>query len=408
MPPSQNNPWNSEGPEDVFRGYSGRVFLLIAFGMFTANLGRQALPPLLPAIIESLSITPATAGAALTIMRIGFAIFQYPSGRVADAVSRTTAIVIGLTGLAIGFTILTAVSTYWTFILGTLLLGVGFAFYSVSSRVLLSDLFVAKRGRAFGINSAISRMGSILAAGLAILVLSHARWNIAFVPVIVLLIGLLVAFHSTSREPYRIGEFGAITRPGEQIRETVSRVFGNPQVRWLVVSYTLVIFAWEGAISFLPAYLQATKDFSPEFASGGFAVLFAVGIVVQPLSGTISDRWDRRIVAGVATILSFLGITGLLVAENIALIVACIGLYAAGLMAYTPVLQAYLMDIFPDESKGGDLGAFKTIYEGLSSLGPTYVGVVAVTANYTIAFSGFLLCLGISAGLLFYLYYSQA
>lgn len=407
MPPPQNNPPRPGEQEDLFRGYSGRVFILIAFGMFIANLGRQAIPPLLPAIIESLRITPATAGAALTLMRIGFAIFQYPSGRVADAVSRTTAIIAGLTGLTIGFAILLVVASYWMFVGGMVLLGIGFAFYSVSSRVLLSDLFVAKRGRAFGVNSAISRAGSILAAGLAIVVLSLGRWNVAFVPVIGLLIGLIILFHVTSKEPYRIGAVGTLSRSSGQIRDTVFRVFGNPHVRLLVVSYTLVIFAWEGAISFLPAYLQAAKGFSPGFASGGFAVLFAVGIFVQPLSGTISDRWDRRIVAGIATLVSFLGITSLLLAETLPLIITAIGLYAAGLMAYTPVLQAYLMDIFPDESKGGDLGAFKTIYEGLSSLGPTYVGVIAVTADYTTAFTGFLVCLAISAGLLFYLYHAN-
>lgn len=382
------------------------MFLLIAGGMLVANLGRQALPPLLPSIIDGLAITPAAAGFALTMMRVSFAICQYPSGRIADTVSRSTAILTGFIGLAIGFIVLTQVPAYWVFLTGTILIGVGFAFFSVSSRVVLSDLFISKRGRAFGVNSAISRTGSILAAGLAVGALAVATWQFTFLPVIGLMIVLIVAFHLTTREAYNLSKLQDISRPGGQLRETASRVFGTPQVRWLVVSYTLVIFAWEGAISFLPTYLQATKGFTPEFASGGFAVLFVVGIVVQPLSGTLSDRWDRRLIAGMATVLSLVGLVGLVVAETIPVIILSIVVYAAGLMAYTPVLQAYLMDIFPDSSKGGDLGAFKTVYEGLSSVGPTYVGVMAGVASYTVAFSGFIVCLLISAGLLFYLYYA--
>lgn len=401
------SPTGNPGEERLLRGYSGRMFLLIAVGMLAANLGRQALPPLLPAIIDGLAITPAAAGFALTLMRVSFAICQYPSGRIADAVSRTTAIIAGFTGLTVGFLVLTRVPTYWVFVTGTILLGIGFAFFSVSSRVVLSDLFVTKRGRAFGVNSAISRTGSILAAGLAVAALAVGSWQLAFIPVIVLLLGLIVAFHFTSQEPYHLGKIRSVSRPGGQIRATVKRVFGTPQVRWLVVSYTLVIFAWEGAISFLPTFLQVTKGFTPEFASGGFAVLFAVGIVVQPLSGSLSDRWDRRVIAATATVMSLLGLVGLIVAEAVPVIIGSIVLYAAGLMAYTPVLQAYLMDIFPDASKGGDLGAFKTVYEGLSSIGPTYVGVVAGLASYTIAFTGFVLCLVISAGLLFILYYTE-
>ncbi|MDY6817575.1 MAG: MFS transporter [Halobacteriales archaeon] len=383
--------------ERLLTGYSGRVFIVIAIGTLVANLGRQALPPLLPAIIDGLAISPAAAGFALTVMRIAFAVFQYPSGRAADRLSRKTAIVFGLVVMVGGFALLTQVWVYPLFLLATALLGIGSAFFFVAERVLLSDLFVAKRGRAFGANSAISRIGSIAAAGLAVVALSMGAWQLAFLPVVVLLLAIVVLFHVTSRESYTVGWVDT------NIRETIRRVFGDRHVRWLVVAYTLVIFVWEGTLSFLPAFLQATKGFSPAFASGGFATLFAVGIVVQPLSGTISDRWDRRLVGGLATLVSLLGLGLLILAPSVPLIWAGILVYAAGFMAFPPVLQAYLMDIFPDTNKGGDLGAFKTVYEGLSSIGPTYVGVIAGFASYTLAFSGFLLCLLASAGVLIWL-----
>jgi MFS family permease len=397
------------GEERLVRGYSGRIFGLIALGTLVANLGRQALPPLLPAIIQGLAITPAAAGAALTLMRICFAVLQYPSGRVADGISRKIAIVGGLGVLIVGFTALTQVTSYPGLLVSTALLGAGSAFFFVSERVLLSDLFVEKRGRAFGVNSAISRIGSILAAGLAVVALSVGAWQLAFVPVVVLLIAIVIAFHVVARERYGTRALFRLagTGSGEAARETVNRVFGTSQVRWLVAAYTLIIFAWEGVLGFLPTFLQVSKGFSPGFASGGFAALFAVGVVVQPLSGILSDRWDRRLVAGGATLVSIAGLALLIVAGTLVPILTGILLYAAGVMAFTPVLQAYLMDIFPDASKGGDLGAFKTVYEGLSSLGPMYVGVVAGVAGYAVAFQGFLACLALSAAILFWVPHSD-
>jgi len=397
----------SVGEERLLRGYSGRMFLLVAVGTLVANLGRQALPPLLPAIIEGLAISPAAAGFALTLMRICFAVLQYPSGRIADTVSRKIAIVGGLCVMIVAFVVLTRVPSYPVFLLSTALLGVGSAFFFVSERVLLSDLFVAKRGRAFGLNSAISRIGSILAAGLAAVALSIGVWQSAFVPVVVLLLAIVVAFHLLSREGYEARALFDMDGAADNVRETVGRVFGNARVRWLVAAYTLIIFAWEGVLGFLPTFLQVSKGFSPGFASGGFAALFAVGVVVQPLSGALSDWWDRRLVAGVATLVSIVGLSILVVATSLPVIIAGIVLYAAGLMAFTPVLQAYLMDIFPESSKGGDLGAFKTVYEGLSSVGPTYVGVVAGLWSYALAFTGFLVCLAASAVILFWLGYAD-
>jgi MFS family permease len=281
------------------------------------------------------------------------------------------------------------------------LVGVGSALFFVAERVLLSDLFVDKRGRAFGLRSAISRFGSILAAGLAVVAVAVGPWTVAFLPVVGLLVAVAVAFHVTSRESYRREEPDGVDRSGNNVRETVGRVFGTARIRRLVVAYTLMIFVWEGTLAFLPTFLRATKGFSPAFASGGFASLFAVGVLVQPFSGAVSDRWERRSVAGVAALASGVGLSVLLLARSVPLVVVGILLYAAGVMAFTPVLQAHLMDVFPESNKGGDLGAFKTVYEGLSSVGPAYVGVVAGVASYTAAFAGFVACLVVSTAILF-------
>jgi len=386
--------------ESLIRGYSGRVFLLVTFGVMVANLGRQALPPLLPNINETLAITPAAAGFALTVMRICVAVLQYPSGRIADEISRKTPIVGGLVILIIGFVVLTQVHTYFMFILSAVLLGVGSAFFIVSERVLLSDLFVDNRGLAFGTSSSISGIGSSLAAGLAVATLSIGPWQYAFIPVVTLLIGITVGFHVVSRERYGVSRLRQFASGDSQMVYTVRRVFGTTKVRWLLVAYMLIIFVWEGMMAFLPLYLSESKGFTTGIAGLGFATLFAVGVIVQPFAGSVSDRIDRQFVAVIATIFSIVGLSVLIVSQSFIPIITGVVLYAAGLMAFIPVVHAYLMDLFPEETKGADLGAFRTVYEGASSLGPTYVGVTVGIANYDTAFIGLLILLVISGTVL--------
>ena len=391
--------------EQLFRGYSGRIFMLIAMAVLVTNLGRQVLPPLLPTILDDLVISTAAAGIAFTAMRVAYALMQYPSGRIADVVSRQLAIMLGLLILLLGFGLLTVTGAYPLFALSMILIGIGAAFFFVSERVLLSDLFVEKRGRAFGVNSAFSMLGGILAAGLAVIVLTVGPWQLAFFPVLLLLLALGFGFHVVSQEPYRFDRLRAAHPQQGELRATIGRVFGTSEIRWLVIAYTLIIFVWEGVLAFLPTYLYVTKGFTPAIAGGGFAALFAVGIVVQPVSGTISDWWDRRVVAGLATVLSILGLSLLLVSTRLTLVVVGIILYAAGLMAFTPVMQAYLLDRFPEASKGGDLGAFKTIYEGLSGFGPAYVGITAGLIGFSWSFGGFVLCLLVSGTIIFGLHF---
>ncbi|USZ69909.1 hypothetical protein NGM10_16010 (plasmid) [Halorussus salilacus] len=69
-------------------------------------------------------------------------------------------------------------------------------------------------------------------------------------------------------------------------------------------------------------------------------------------------------------------------------------------MSFPPVMQTFLMGVFPDSSMGGDMGATRTVYLGVGAVGPAYVGYVAEVASYTAAFVGLAVCLLAAAGIL--------
>ena len=387
--------------ERLVTGYSGRLLLAVSLGWAAIQAGRLVLSPLLPTVMAELAITEFQAGVALTTLWGLYALGQYPSGRLSDALTRKTLLVTGLSLLAVGFVALAGAPDYPLFLLGAAVVGVGAGLYPTPARALVSDLFVERRGQAFGLHTASGDTGGVVAAGLAVAALAVAGWRSAFAPVVAVLAGVALALHVWGREGYTrpATDRDALANGLADARATARRLWTNSRMRWLLLAYALYAFTWQSVAGFLPTFLRSAKSFPPGLASGGFAALFVVGALVKPLSGSLGDRFARASVAAGALVVAACALAGLLVASGTLAVGLAVVVFAAGLMAYPPVAQALLMDTFPDGSMGGDLGATRTVYIGLGSLGPSYVGFVAGRVSYAAAFAGLLVCLLVSGAI---------
>jgi MFS family permease len=167
-----------------------------------------------------------------------------------------------------------------------------------------------------------------------------------------------------------------------------------------LAGYTVFLFGLRGVFDFLPTFLRSAKAFSSELAGMSYGLLFVVSIVVTPFAGNLSDRFSRVVVATGALGLAALGL-GIVVAGGTVPVVALgIVVFAAGATGFPPVIQAHLMDGFPAESRGSDMGLFKTVYVGVGSLGSTYVGYVAGQEGFAPAFAGLVVCFVASAAII--------
>lgn len=383
----------SETTERLATGYSGRLFLVLSVGWIGIEVSRGVLPPLLPTIIDDLAITPFEAGAVLTVLWATYALTHYPGGRLADRLSRKTVLVTGLLAIAGGLVLLAAALSYPLLLLGVSVMGAAGGLYSVSTRAKTADLYVARRAQAFGIQMSFARLGGAVAAGVAVAVLAVGTWRSAFLPIAVFMVLVALALHRWLREPY------VFERIDMGVFETGRRVFGKSSIRYVLVAYVLWTFAMQGVIGFLPTFLLIEKGFSTALASGGFAVVYVVGVVAGPLAGVVGDRHDKVLTAAAAIVLATVGLAAMVWADSSTIIILCIVLFALGIWSFPPVMQATLMDIFDDVSMGGDFGAAKTVWAMLGSLGPSYVGYVAGGWTYGLAFLGLVgtlvLCLGL-------------
>lgn len=384
---------DESGPpaEPLASGYAGRLLVAVSIGWLAIQAGRLVLSPMLPTVSAELGMSSTQAGIVFTVIWGLYAMLQYPSGRLSDALSRRLLLVAGLGFVALGFALLGLAPNYPIFLGGAVVVGLGAGLYPTAARALISDLYVRRRGQAFGFHTASGDLGGVGAAGLAAVVLAVAIWRTAYAPVILVVLSVGVALHVWGQEEY------AVERVELDVLKTARRLFAQATLRRLLVAYTLYAFVWQAATGFLPTYLRIGKGFPPWVGTVAFAMLFAVGVLVKPLAGGLSDNVRRERLAPAVAGIGAVALLGVVVAPGVPTALGTVAVFSAGLMAFPPVMQAHLMDTFPTDSAGGDLGAMRSVYIGLGSLGPTYVGGVADVLSYRVAFIGLAVLLGVSA-----------
>jgi MFS family permease len=382
-------------------GYSEQILILIGAGTLVTHLGWFVLPPLLPSIVAELEISRTLGGVALSLLTLFAAVSRYPGGKLADELSEKTVITFSLGITMVGILTLANAPNYPFFVLGVVLLGTGLGTYVPSSVVQISELFRVKQGRALGVNNAAANLSGICASGLASVVLLVGPWQLAFVPIIGMLLVLLVLWHVWNRSTYRMRSFEI------RVGEVVKRLFLSQQIRLVIVIVALLAFVWNGALSFLPTFLETERGFSVELASLAFGALFVLGIFTTPLTGAAGDRFGHLRTLVVLICCCLFGLLAIVTATNVPGTILGVLVFAVGLTGYLPVATAYLMESLDDAKKGRDYGMIGAINMGVGSAGPAYVGLVGDTVHFTAAYAGLGVCLLVCLAVVTWLFLTQ-
>lgn len=375
-------------------GPSGRMLLALSLGTAGLLAAQLTIAPLLPVIIEDFDITATNAGIALTVMWACAALAMYPGGRLSDVLTRQTVIVSALGMAALGLFVALSSPVFTTFVIALALLGLGIGLFEPPSFAMVSELFSTARGQAFGIISASYNVGSGAAAGLATAALAIGAWQFAFIPTILLLAVVILLLHWWRTEPY---EFGLTSlHPVGAFR----RITGRRRGRLLVGLFSVHMFIWQGSASFYPTLVRTDLHLSPTMANLSFASIFAIGLIVTPIAGWLGDRFGYLKVAAFVPVSGALGLATILTVPTVAGLAAGTVLYAVGLMAFWPLITTEFMEFISADSIGADYGITRSIFYGVGSLGPTYVGYAADQSSYTLAYTGLIAGFLVAAGII--------
>ena len=353
--------------------------------------------------------SPAVVTAMLTLFYVVSAGFGLGVGLVSDALGRRGAMIaLGIAGLAASlFAFYVALSLHGTesdvFVLaGAVIAGFGSAFYHpLGASVLQLNFADAARGRALGVNGAFGSLGRTVYPALFFVVAALGMTKgdttavfggISLLAAIVIAYGLRAgatgerAHPATPDGPHPAapddGDPAApddpASAPGGPEGPTLRGILNRSVLALMAIAF-LRSLAFIGIVSWVPIYLTTQRHAGVSGTLGvAVTVMYAGGIVGQPVFGMLVDRFDKRLVLAVDSLGSaagtfvFLGTSGHGAAAMLAL--ALFGFFT---FASFPLLLSLVADYVPRErSTTGNALVWGVGSTGGQALGPLVASVL--------------------------------
>ena len=371
--------------------YAHTTLALCTLAFMATMVARLVISPLVPMITESFAVTNATVGLALSGMWAAYALAQFPSGVLGDRYGERTVILTAVGATAVAALLIAVSPAVVAFMLFTILLGAGAGLhYSVATTFLTKQF--DDIGRAIGVHVAGGPLAGLIAPPAAALVGARYGWRAG------ILLGALAAVPVFLLFAWRIRPTDPV-RPDQPMRERFAvgplvELLSRPSILYTTLLATLGAFSWQATASFLPTFLSVGGGLSTALAALLFSLYFLVHGGTQPVTGTLSDRFDRDTAAMLTMSAGVLGY-GLLVAvaadvavlDPVGLAPTVLGVVLVGLaMSWGAPVQSRFMDHLATEERGAGFGLVRTVYMVIGASGSVVVGALSDVAGWTVAF----------------------
>ena len=336
-------------------------------------------------IKEDLNLTDVEVGTIVTVqMGVGSA-FVVISGLLADSFRRQGAAFVSGSVVSLGlalFVIGVSPSYGWTLV-GAGIIGLGTALWHPAALRSLSLQFPDQRGMALSIHGVGASVGDAIGPLIVGAIIVVADWKLALE--LHLLPALLIVFplwrglglmRDVTAERTTLGEYMA----------NLKAMFSNYQAPAVMVSNTLIQMARLSVLAFFPIYIKETLGYSA-FALGVYlALLYAMGIVSQPMVGALSDRIGRKMVlvpSFVVMALMYMAIVVVPAGIPLGLVVAVLGMFFYAILNMT---QTAIMDVAPEGGQASTMGVMSLFSLPFTLVSPVLAGYLVTEFGIKSAF----------------------
>jgi MFS family permease len=364
------------------RGGHGWTLLAVAAGWLLVQGFRVALPALLPQIKAEFAVGNATAGFALTVLWFAYAGMQFPGGVVADRIGERRLLIAGVALGTCCLVLFYLAPVFAVFLVACGAFGVGAGLFGTPRDMFLSRTFPETVNTAYTVTFAAGSLGAAALPFVVTALAGRFGWRVAVLALVPLFALVLVALWRV------VPSTRATDGDGLSARETVARTARALSDRTVLLAsagMVLFIFTYQSILSFLPTYLVEVKGLDQGLAAALFGLLFVFAAVVQPLTGTLADRYGERPTIIVLVVLSTVTLLALPFTDAglaLTVLVPVLGIR----IAIGPLTSAYVVRELPEAVQGSGWGLLRTVFFGVGSTGSTLVGVFADAGLFDAAF----------------------
>lgn len=354
---------------------TGKV-AVVAFSHFIHDVYTSFLAPLLPLIIEKLSLTLGQAGLLSTVMQIP-ALLNPFIGLFADSKGLARWLVIlAPTVTAIPMSFIGLASSYWMLLVLVFMAGTSVALFHVPAPVMVAQLSGSKKGRGmsmFMTGGELSRtLGPMIAVGL-VSTLGLEGFYPVFLFAVMTSVFLYFALEKIEKKE-KIRKSGSLKAVFKEIRHVMVPLSG-------ILAARAFMHASMGV--FLTVYVE-NKTGSLWYGGAALTLYEAFGVAGVLSSGTLSDWMGRQRVLFWALVIAPISIFGFIMTTGIFQILM---LVTTGftVLSTTPVMLAIIQD-HARENPAGANGQFMMISFAFRALAVTLVGLIGDFAGLEMMF----------------------
>ncbi len=379
----------------------GTILLVVSVGWLVSIGVRLVYPALLPSIRADLEFDLTAAGLVVTLLWVGYALVQFPGGLLADRFGERAVLVssTALTGAGIGIVVLSSGPV--SFLLGTIATGFGSGLYATTRATVLSDVYPERSTTALGFIQAFGNVGTTVLPPIAGFLTVMVSWRLGLGYLLPIAFGVAIVLWLVV-PPRTSGGDSAVGRLSRETFDDLKSGLGESHIVLVTISMFLASVVYQSFTGFYPIYLVLEKGFSSDLAALLYGGFFAIGILLQLVSGSSGDligmRWTLVVSLAVATV----GLLLLPLVDHLSAIVLLSVLLSAQL-AYWPVVTAYTIEVMPNEMQGTGFGLVRTIYLFLASGGSIVVGRLGDAGMLDTAFLLLAVITGVALSLCWFL-----
>ena len=331
---------------------------------------------------------------------LGFVIFEVPTGIIADTLGRRMSYLLGCLTLAVSTALYLLMwqihGPFWGWALSSILLGLGYTFFSGALEAWLVDALHATnfKGSLDGVFAKGQIIGGVAMLTGSVLGGVIAQFSNLGIPYIlrsaVLLINFATAFllmkdlgFTPKKSTHYLNEMKGI------LKASIDNGFRNPPVKWLMISsifLTGVSFYIFYALQ--PFLLKLYGDEKAYTIAGLIAAITAVsniagGITAPYIKRLFNKRTSALLVGGI-----FTGVILLLVSLTNSFWIALLLIFLWGLLfaALSPIRQAYINGIIPSNQRATVLSFDSLVGSSGGIVIQPALGKIADIYNYSASY----------------------
>lgn len=371
------------GPIARFNGFYSKngplvwVCVLIAVN----QLGFGSIVPILPLYAESFGVSKTAIGLTIAIYGLARFLMNVPTGYVADRFGRREALALGGAITVFGNLVCALAGSYWLFLSGRFVAGAGAAMVITGTQIIVADISQpANRGRLMSIY-----MGTFMfAVGFGPLpgglLGEHVSLAAPFYVYCVLgaIVGILAWTKMPETRGWRVDgavQAQALRLPfGQQLRLLTAQL-GFSLIA--IVSFCTFFARTGGLFNLIPTLADNKIGLSSGQIGIGLAMISLMGLLLAYPSGVMVDRYGRKWVIVLSTVISGFALIAFAQAPNFLwFIVACaMWATASGVAAAAP--SAYAADMAPPGMNAPAMSMYRMLADFGYVAGPLLLGSAA-------------------------------